>query len=172
MRQKRVVITQGEHAVGSDPDVSISTLLGSCVACCYWDPVANVGGMNHILLATTTKQMASCDHAGVNAMELLINDLLKLGAMRNRLQAKLFGGAQMISGLSEIGPANCAFALDYLKRENIPCLSQSLGGDKARQLIFWPTTGAVRMKAQRDAPPPPPPVAEPVVEAGNDLELF
>ncbi|MEM9969157.1 MAG: chemotaxis protein CheD [Pseudomonadota bacterium] len=168
MRRKSLVITQGEYATGGDPEVSISTLLGSCVACCYWDPIARVGGMNHILLAARTRQAAHCDQAGVNAMELLINALLKKGALRGRLQAKLFGGAQMISGLSDIGATNCAFALDYLERENIPCISQSLGGDKARHLIFWPSTGSVKLKIQHGTFPP----VKEAVETGNALELF
>jgi chemotaxis protein CheD len=167
---KHVNITQGEHAVSADPDTTIGTLLGSCVACCLWDPIAGVGGMNHILLATTSRNNANCDMAGVNAMELLINDMLKLGASRNRLMAKTFGGAQMINGLSDIGPANCAFATNFLEIENIQCVSSSLGGSAARQLVFTPATGAARVKTQRASIP------EPVIQVaevkGNDLELF
>ncbi|KIN61101.1 putative chemoreceptor glutamine deamidase CheD [Sulfitobacter noctilucae] len=164
------VITQGEHYVSADPQATISTLLGSCVACCLWDPLAAVGGMNHILLATTSRNAARCDLVGVNAMELLINDLLKLGARRDRLKAKLFGGAQMINGLSEIGPANCAFATGFLEQESIPCVSQSLGGEFARQIIFTPSSGAVRAKTTRGRPAEAPPRPAPAI--GNDLELF
>lgn len=145
----RAVITQGEHLVSADPHLIISTLLGSCVACCLWDDGMRIGGMNHMLL---TRHGTSVERfAGVNAMELLINDLLKLGARRSYLKAKAFGGAQMVSGLSDIGPANCAFILDFLQAEEIPCLSQSLGGGAARQLLFTPSTGAVKMKMQKDA---------------------
>lgn len=146
MMSGSILITQGEFAISDDPNVTISTLLGSCVACCLWDPVAQVGGMNHMLITSRTQRDARCDAAGVHAMELLINDLLKWGARRDRLKAKAFGGAQMVSGLSGIGAANCAFTLDYLERESIPCVSQSLGNDYARQLKFWPVTGAARQK--------------------------
>lgn len=166
----RAVITQGEHLVSADPQLTIATLLGSCVACCLWDEGMGVGGMNHMLL--TQHRSSVEDFAGVNAMELLINDLLKLGARRAQLKAKAFGGAQMVSGLSEIGPANCAFILQFLEAEDIPCVSQSLGGASARQLLFTPTTGAVKMKMRKDAAlqelvtPPPCPLE------GNGLELF
>lgn len=164
------VITQGEFSVSADPQATISTLLGSCVACCVWDPLAAVGGMNHILLASTSRNDVKCDRLGVNAMELLINELLKLGARRERLLAKAFGGAQMINGLSDIGPANCAFATEYLARENIKCIAKSLGGTAARQVVFTPFTGAVRVKVRGIAAP------EPIQTAprtkGNDLELF
>ena len=103
-------------------------------------------------------------------MELLINAMLKLGARRDKLKAKLFGGAQMIDGLSEIGRANGEFASRFLGTEGIECVSSSLGGSSARHLIFTPTTGAARVKIQNMAPvetmrPVDPP-------SGNDLELF
>ncbi len=167
---RSIVITQGEHRVSADPQVQITTLLGSCVACCLWDPLAAVGGMNHILLASTSRNATQSDLAGINAMELLINDLLKLGARRERLQAKLFGGAQMVNGLSDIGRANCAFAVGFLKQEDIPCVAQSLGGQFARQIVFTPTTGALRAKTTRGRMPDVP--RQPVVPAGNGLELF
>lgn len=167
-----IVITQGEHAVSADPAVTISTVLGSCVACCLWDRIAGLGGMNHMLLTRRQRQNLPCDMAGVNAMELLINDLLKLGARRDRLQAKVFGGACMGSGHSQIGADNAAFTLDFLGRENITCTAQSLGGTAARQIVFWPVTGVVRQRRagtaalaeDRQAPLPGP--------QGNGLELL
>lgn len=170
MKTKQV-ITQGEHYVSGDPSIEISTILGSCVACCLWDPVARVGGMNHILLANSRHASPNApDSMGVNAMEVMINDMLKLGAARHRLQAKAFGGAQMISGLSAIGPANCQFAKDYLRNEAIQCVSESLGGTMARHVVFVPFTGAARMKQRKEE------VVEPQVAApqpqGNGLELF
>lgn len=173
MSGSRLVITQGEYCASADPEATISTLLGSCVACCLWDPVARAGGMNHILLASRSAggQNTAANLAGINAMELLINDILKLGGMRKRLQAKAFGGAHMVSGLSDIGPENCAFVIDFLEREGIECLSKSLGGDNARLVVFTPSTGAVRVKAQhRAVDVPPAQVAAPA--AGNGLELF
>lgn len=166
-----IVITQGEFAASDRRDQTISTLLGSCVACCLWDPKAQVGGMNHILLASRGDGSdEGANLAGINAMELLVNDLLKYGARRSRLVAKAFGGARMISGLSRIGPANAAFVLDYLRREHIECVSQSLGGTKARHVVFSPSTGAVRLRMHDSVPqerPTPRPEA-----IGNGLELF
>ena len=168
---RRHFITQGEHCVSADSNATISTILGSCVACCLWDPLAQVGGMNHILLATNAGNSSSAlQISGVHAMELLINDLLKIGAARERLLAKVFGGAQMIAGLSNIGPANCDFALTYLRTEGIACKAQSLGGDKARQVIFFPTTGAVRVKTQQTRVVELMPTTPP--DQGSDLELF
>ncbi len=167
-----IIITQGQYAVSGDPDVTIATVLGSCVACCLWDRVGGLGGMNHMLLTQRQRGNMSCDALGVNAMELLINELLKLGARRDRLQAKVFGGARMVDGLSDIGSANAAFTLDFLAREGIACTAQSLGGITARQIRFWPASGIVRQKIT------PISVAnESVPQAtadaqGNGLELF
>ena len=156
--------------VSDSPFLTISTLLGSCVACCLWDDNMGVGGMNHMLL--TGQRTANDRLAGVNAMEILINDLQKLGARRSQLQAKVFGGARMVSGLSDIGQENCDFIVDFLASERIPCVSKSLGGDTARQLVFTPTTGKVRMKMRRDAPELETSVPEVAKPSGNDLELF
>ena len=165
------VITQGEHHATDARDATISTILGSCVACCLWDPVARVGGMNHILLAITPNcPDMTPSLTAMNAMELLINDMLKLGAFRRRLLAKAFGGASMISGLSEIGAANGTFLLNYLEREGIECVSQSLGGARARHIVFTPATGAVRMKLTGQVVPEE--VVRPKVDAGNGLEIF
>lgn len=169
---KRVTITQGGHAVSDRPEVNISTLLGSCVACCLWDATALVGGMNHILLGRRSGNQQACDLAGINAMELLVNDLLKLGAMRKRLKAKVFGGAQMVRGLSEIGSANTSCVLDFLENEGIECTAKSVGGDAARHIIFWPCTGSARQKIQLDAKLIE--TATPLLPTptGNGLELF
>ena len=169
MAEQRILITQGQHATSDQEDVVISTLLGSCVAVCLWDETARVGGMNHMLLAVSdTKDNTSCNLAGLNAMELLINDMIKLGASRNRLKAKAFGGARMVAGLSDIGQTNAAFALDFLKNEGIVCESQSLGGDKARNVRFWPATGRAQQRMTSSEV-----VEAPAkVETGNDMELF
>ncbi len=170
MTQKRYVITQGEHSALREPSAIISTLLGSCVACCLWDEQSGVGGMNHLLLASNASREGVCNLAGINAMELLINDMQKLGAVRHRLKAKAFGGAQMVSGLSEIGPSNAQFVLSFLESEGIECITKSLGGRSARQVEFTPSTGAARVKTQAaDIQEPVLRVPEP---AGNDLELF
>ena len=146
MTEHRLHITQGEYATGQDPDVVISTLLGSCVSCCLWDPLAGVGGMNHMLLAKPSAGETARALSGINAMEVLINTLIKLGAKRTRLQAKAFGGARMISGLSDIGAENAEFTVSFLRQESIPLVTQSLGGNRARNVRFWPATGRVMQK--------------------------
>ena len=168
---QNIHITQGEHAICSDPDLVISTLLGSCVACCLWDPVAQVGGMNHMLLAQGQGgRDAQRTLSGINAMELLVNDLVKRGADRRRLRAKAFGGARMISGLSDIGAQNAQFTQSYLAQEGIPLITQSLGGQLARNIRFWPGTGRAMQKMTdthvRDAD------VGAATPAGNGLELF
>ena len=171
MTKIRYAITQGQHVISDEEGSTISTLLGSCVACCIWDPVLGVGGMNHMLLANRAMRSGTIELGGINEMELLINALLKRGARRDRLLAKAFGGASMVAGLSEIGAANGASTLKYLDREGITCVSSSLGGSLARQLIFWPTTGAVKQKLVKGGPLH---VEQelPIVPKGNDVELL
>lgn len=171
MSERRVHITQGERAVGSSSQFVISTILGSCVSCCLWDPEANVGGMNHMLLTVSSKSSGACNLAGINAMELLINDVLKLGARRDRLRAKAFGGARMVAGLSDIGKVNSTFTLEFLETEGIHCEGHSLGGDAARHIMFWPSSGRALQKIRRDEVL----LAEQIVhdeDQGNGLELF
>lgn len=164
-----VHIAQGEYSVGSASDDIIATLLGSCVAVCLHDPDRQVGGMNHILLPDVQGASPDVIH-GVNMMELLINGLLKAGAVKDRLQAKIFGGGKMVAGLSDIGSRNVDFARRFLADERISCIGESVGGSQGRRVEFWPATGRARQRlveAPTELPPPPP---KPAV--GNDLELF
>jgi len=150
-------VLQGEHQVSGAPDVVLSTILGSCVAVCLWDDVAGLGGMNHFLLPFGPKAAAATpERYGVHAMEILINALLKAGARRNRLQAKLFGGAQLSATLSDIGQSNARFAKEFLATEDIPCLAESLGGTSARRVLFRPRTGNVRQLLVPDTKVEPP----------------
>jgi chemotaxis protein CheD len=139
-------ISQGEYASGIAGDRSITTILGSCVATCLYDPESQIGGMNHFLLPESANATVSAASFGINAMELLINDLIKLGASRRLLKAKVFGGARMIAGLSDIGQKNAEFVLNFLQREDIECTGQSLGGEQARRVEFWPDSGRARQK--------------------------
>lgn len=167
---KSTYISQGEFAVDSAPEVTISTILGSCIAACIWDPVAKIGGMNHFLLPdgpqTTDGVFSSF---GANAMELLINTLTRSGAQKERLRAKVFGGAEMYRGLTDAGNRNGEFVLSYLERENIPCEAQSLGGSQARRIEFNPATGRARQKLVEDAR-----IVEtvPKVSSSSEVELF
>lgn len=144
---RRIHIIQGEYKVVSDPDVVLSTILGSCVAACLRDPVAGVGGMNHFLLPGSANGMSSGGDAtryGVHLMELLINGLLKQGARRDRLEAKIFGGAKTIASFSNVGEQNAAFATEFLRDEGIPIVGSSTGGDHGRKLEYWPVSGRAR----------------------------
>lgn len=139
-------ISQGEYATGRDPEASITTILGSCIAACLYDPQAHCGGMNHFLLPESEGSTAPAASFGINAMELLINALIKSGAERPRLRAKIFGGARMIAGLSDVGAKNATFIQGFLQREGIPCDAMSLGGTQARRVQFWPQSGRARQK--------------------------
>jgi chemotaxis protein CheD len=171
--RKRHVI-QGQHAVSGEPDLVMTTVLGSCVAACLHDPERGVGGMNHFLLADGADGETVAEEAmryGAYAMEVLINDLMKRGARRERLEAKLFGGAKMLDALHDVGAANARFARRFLQDEGIPLVSASLGGRSARRVEFWPATGRARQRAMHEAAP--------VVERatlpaafGNDVEFF
>ena len=144
---KRVNIIQGEYKVSKDPDVVLTTILGSCVAACMRDPVAGIGGMNHFLLPGSATSMAGGGDAtryGVHLMELLINGLLKQGARRDRLEAKVFGGAKTIATFSNVGEQNAAFAMQFLRDEGIRVVSSSTGGEFGRKLEFWPISGRAR----------------------------
>ena len=127
--------------------------------------------MNHFLLASSGDRKSDDLRYGVNAMELLINQLLQAGAQRHRFQAKLFGGAQMTSHAVDIGASNAAFALDFLQQEGIPCVSKSLGGEMARRVQFTPVTGAARQLQIAGIEPDLEPV-RPVPKPATDITLF
>lgn len=169
-QHRRINIVQGEYHVSSEADLSITTLLGSCVAACINDPAAQVGGMNHFLLPGEDSSAAVNRH-GVYLMELLINGLLKSGASRHRLEARLFGGARTMRGLGDYGAANARFAQEFLKREGIPIVGGSLGGETGRRIEFWPVTGRARQKLVRTTEEPRA-LHTPTPADGGDLELF
>jgi chemotaxis protein CheD len=139
-------VLQGEFRVSDQAGQMFTTILGSCVATCISDPVRGIGGMNHFLLPGDDRSDRASLRYGVNAMELMINALLKQGARRERLEAKLFGGARMLQGLHNIGRSNADFALWFLEAEKIRCVGQSLGGERARKLRYWPHSGQVQQQ--------------------------
>jgi chemotaxis protein CheD len=153
---RRINIVQGEQHVDSSADVVLTTLLGSCVAACIWDAEARVGGMNHFLLPGGESEGRESSglsmRYGVYAMELLVNGLLRKGAQRSRLQAKLFGGACLMKGLTDIGELNAAFAERFLRAENIPLVGGSLRGSYGRRIQFWPSSGRVRQALLKSQP--------------------
>jgi chemotaxis protein CheD len=139
-----VQITQGEtYVTGNDKEV-LTTILGSCIAACIRDESARVGGINHFLLPGGKGADRSALRYGVNAMEILINGLLKRGATRGGLEAKLFGGANVIAGLSNIGAGNADFARQYLADEGIRLVGGDVGGNHPRRIQYWPLTGRAR----------------------------
>lgn len=147
LQERKINIVQGENHVDSDPAVVLTTILGSCIAACIWDGVAGIGGMNHFLLPGDGKHRQPGGDAmrfGVHAMELLVNGLLHRGAQKKHMQAKLFGGARMIKGLTDIGELNANFAERFLREEGIMLAGGSLRGEQGRRIQFWPTTGRAR----------------------------
>jgi chemotaxis protein CheD len=169
---KTVHVIQGTHAVSGDPDVVLVSILGSCVSTCLWDDVAGVGGMNHFLLPEATSTDAEATLFGAYAMELLMNELFKLGAKKSRLKAKLFGGGRIVSGLSDVGAKNCAFARSFLEREGLPCISESLGGDRARRIRFWPVGGRAQQLILQAAIEESAPVSKREPADSGDVDLF
>lgn len=171
---RRIPIIQGEHAVVSEPETMITTLLGSCVAVCLHDAVARIGGMNHFLLGEPGPDdgvgLHDMQRYGVHAMELLINAMLGRGAARERLRAQLYGGANIIAGLGAIGTGNAAFARRFLATERIPVGHADVGGTQARKVEFLAHEGKARSTAVLDAPPPV--IARPADVTGGELELF
>lgn len=170
--QSLVTVLQGQYKVSDDPDVILSTVLGSCVAMCLYDPERGVGGMNHFLLPNGDGSTGNTVKYGTHAVEVLINDLLKSGASKERLKAKLFGGGHLQKNLNDIGGTNAAFAREFLEDEGIDCVSESLGGVSARRIRFWPATGAAKQLlvpiSEVGEAPPPKPAPPPV----DDIELF
>lgn len=164
------LITQGEYAIGDRPETMITTILGSCVAVCLRDPVIRLGGMNHILLPDTAGGRIGAASFGASDMERLMNALIKRGAWRERLEAKVFGGAAVVAGLSDIGARNSAFVRAFLAAEGIVTLSENVGGDRARQVRYWPESGRAqhRFVGVTEVAEPRPARAA----CGNEVELF
>lgn len=128
-----------------DSERPISTLLGSCVAVCLYDPQLGLGGMNHFLLPSRRPNADDDDDivlAGDYAMEVLVNGMLARGASKKRLVAKAFGGGNVVSSIRlAIGARNAAFAAEWLEREGIPLLASDFGGSWSRKVICVPQTG-------------------------------
>lgn len=147
-----IKLLPADYHASADP-IALVTLLGSCVAACLFDPMAGIGGMNHFMLPDGKPGDVSARY-GAHAMELLINDLLKLGARRARLQAKVFGGGNVLRGFADpIGTRNAEFILDYLTSERIPLLAQDLGDIHPRKVCFFVQTGRTlvrRLPATRE----------------------
>jgi chemotaxis protein CheD len=136
-------VLPGAHGLTDAADVALVTLLGSCVAACIRDPALGLGGLNHFLLPGDDRADQRSARYGVHAMELLINDILKRGGVKARLEAKVFGGANVIDlcAAETVGSRNCRFVTDYLQREGIRIVARDLGGEQARRVFYFPASG-------------------------------
>ncbi|MGH8136679.1 MAG: chemoreceptor glutamine deamidase CheD [Steroidobacteraceae bacterium] len=182
-----VKILPGEYYVTCS-DEAISTVLGSCISACVRDPVRNVGGMNHFMLPEDASSgpnnwldpaVGLATRYGSYAMESLVNDLLKLGATRERLEIKLFGGGRVLSGMTDVGERNIAFIRNYIELEGYRIAAEDMGGTQPRKVVYFPTSGRARMRQLR-------PVENRIIShheqlylaslgnqaAGGDVELF
>ena len=142
-QREAVKVLPGEYFV-HDEDILIMTTLGSCIAACLWDRERHLGGMNHFMLPDA----GDGARYGLYAMELLINELMKRGATRSSLEAKVFGGGAVLGGMStlNVGERNTRFVLDYLKTERIPVISQDVMDVYPRKVCFEPASGCVKVK--------------------------
>ena len=152
-----VKILPGEYYV-TRCDEAISTVLGSCISACVRDPVRNVGGMNHFMLpedASTGPNnwldpaIGLATRYGSYAMESLVNDLLKLGATRERLEIKVFGGGRVLSGMTDVGARNIDFVRSYIQLEGYRIAAEDLGGTQPRKVVYFPASGRVKMRRLR-----------------------
>ncbi|MBK7616626.1 MAG: chemoreceptor glutamine deamidase CheD [Vitreoscilla sp.] len=139
-----VKILPGEYFVDTE-DILIMTTLGSCIAACLWDRNARVGGMNHFMLPEGT---GDSGRYGSFAMELLINEMMKRGASRLTMEAKIFGGGAVISGMNTInvGERNTKFVIDFLGTERIPIVSKDVMDVYPRKVCFLPASGKAMVK--------------------------
>lgn len=146
-----VKLLPGEYYVTSK-DMVLTTVLGSCVSACVRDTTAGIGGMNHFMLPNDADQ-ASRDTAaamryGAYAMEMLLNELIKAGARRERLEAKVFGGGAVLANMTmlNIGDRNAEFVLRYLQLEQVRVASQDLRGELPRRINYFPGSGRVTVR--------------------------
>jgi len=146
-------ILPGEYYATARP-MLIVTVLGSCVAACIRDRVSGIGGMNHFMLPATNNLDESFNISGcfgIYAMERLINKLLELGALHKNLEAKIFGGANLLKSftIANVGRSNANFVRNYLNQINIPILAEDLLDNYPRKIYFFPYQGKVLVKKLR-----------------------
>jgi chemotaxis protein CheD len=180
-KNEAVKILPGEFFV-HDEDILIMTTLGSCIAACLWDRQQRIGGMNHFMLPDGVAGGSDAGRYGSYAMELLINELIKRGATRSTMEAKVFGGGAVISGMNSInvGERNTKFVLDYLATERIMVVSKDVMDVYPRKVCFLPHSGKAMVKrlattntdtllAQERAAAQK---AVPAASAGGSIDLF
>lgn len=152
--KKEIIIHPGEY-YSSAEDIVISTILGSCISVVLYDEREKRGGLNHFLLPRTGKMEEEKGieeknaRYGVHAMEVLINDLMKMGSDKSSLTAKVFGGAAMFTDMRNekgVGHINILFAMQFLEREGIPVVASDTGEESGRKIFFFPRTGRVLLR--------------------------
>ena len=146
-------ILPGEYYV-TMVDEMITTVLGSCISACIYDSQRHYGGMNHFLLPGGGGQDSrfgdDSTRYGIHAMERMINDILKCGASRENLRAKIFGGGNIIDTMTNVGGRNISFVKQYLAMEGIPVEASDVGLSYPRKVNFYPKTGKARVKRLRE----------------------
>lgn len=149
-----VKILPGEYYV-TRGDEAVTTVLGSCISACIRDPKLNVGGMNHFMLPEDNSvgpnnwldpAVGLATRYGSHAMESLINDLLKLGATRERLEVKLFGGGRILIGMTDVGERNISFIKSYMQLEGLHVAAEDMGGTQPRKVIYFPASGRCKLR--------------------------
>lgn len=144
-----VKLFSGDWHVSEDSNEMIATILGSCIAACIRDPIVQVGGMNHFLLPSSESVDGAASDAnryGVFAMETLINNILKRGGKKERLEVKVFGGGNVTSNSARIGSKNADFVRRFLRAEGLSIVSEDLEGELPRRIHYFPSTGKVLMR--------------------------
>ena len=150
-------ILPGEFYVTAAKE-AVTTVLGSCIAACIRDPALGVGGMNHFMLPEDTPGGTGTWNAadggastryGSYAMESLVNELLKLGARRERFEVKLFGGGRILPSMTDVGKRNIEFAHGFLKTEGLRIAAEDVGDIFPRRVVYFPETGKVMVKRLR-----------------------
>jgi chemotaxis protein CheD len=144
-------VHQGDCHVSAEPDLTYSTVLGSCVSACVRDVVAGIGGMNHFLLAeqsgSAKDRYGASARYGAFAMEQLINKVLSRGTgKKTNLEIKVFGGGNINASLTDIGAKNIEFVRDFLANEGYVVSGEDLGGSFARRVMFKPHSGRAFVK--------------------------
>jgi chemotaxis protein CheD len=142
-----VKVFPGEYYVTNKSDEVLVTVLGSCVSACIRDPLMGIGGMNHFMLPASQSGRWGADaeptRFGNFAMEKLINELIKAGGVRSRMEIKVFGGGNVTESTQMIGTQNADFVLRYLQDEGLSSVAKDLGGDHPRRIHYYPKTGRV-----------------------------
>lgn len=150
-------ILPGEYYVTCH-DEAITTVLGSCISACVRDPGRGIGGMNHFMLPQDGASARNtwldpvvglATRYGTYAMESLINDLLKVGAQRGRLEIKLFGGGRVLTSMTDVGARNIEFIQRFVEIEGYRIAAQDLGGTSPRKIIYFPSVGRVKVRRLR-----------------------